>query len=414
MSVGRNALIAGLDVGSTKVCCFIARADEQHARVIGIGHQIARGMRNGTVIDMDQAEQSIRHAVDAAERMANERINDVFVSLNAGSPESHQVNVEVAIGGHEVSENDIRRVLAQGRDAREVVQGDRQVIHSIPVGFAIDGSPRLREPRGLYADQLGVTMHLVTAQVGPVRNLATCVARGHLGISGMAVAPFASGLACLVEDEMDLGVTLVDCGGGTTSIAIFFEGALVYTDSIPMGGAHVTSDIARGLTTTIADAERLKTLYGTCLRGHNEDDTIAVPQVGEVEEHSHKDVPRSLLTGIITPRVEEILELVRERIVRSGFERIAGRRVVLTGGASQLQGIRELAARILDKQVRLGRPIRVAGLAEATGGPAFSACAGLLAYALKDRAEAPVSSHDTDLAAIGRFSRIGKWLRANF
>jgi cell division protein FtsA len=414
MSVGRNALIAGLDVGSTKVCCFIARADEQHARVIGIGHQIARGMRNGTVIDMDAAEASIRAAVDAAERMASERINDVFVTLNAGSPESHQVNVEVAIGGHEVAESDIRRVLAQGRDARDVADGDRQVIHSIPVGFTIDGSPRLREPRGLYADHLGVTMHLVTAQVGPVRNIATCVARGHLGIAGMAVGPFASGLACLVEDEMDLGVTLVDCGGGTTSIAIFFEGALVYTDSIPMGGAHVTSDIARGLTTTIADAERLKTLYGTCLRGHNDDDTIAVPQVGETEEHSHKDVPRSLLTGIITPRVEEILELVRERIGRSGFDRIAGRRVVLTGGASQLQGIRELAARILDKQVRLGRPIRVAGLAEATGGPAFSACAGLLAYALKDRAEAPASTHEPDLAAIGRFSRIGKWLRANF
>ncbi len=414
MSVGRNALIAGLDIGSTKICCFIARAEEQHARVIGIGYQVSRGMRNGTVVDMDAAEGSIRAAVEAAERMAGETIKDVFVSLNAGSPVSHQVNVEVSIGGHEVGESDIRRVLTQGRNLEQHTEGDRQVVHSIPVGFTIDGSPRLREPRGLYADNLGVTMHVVTAQVGPVRNVATCVARGHLGIAGMAVGPFASGLAALVEDEMDLGVTLVDCGGGTTSIAIFFEGALVYTDSIAIGGAHVTNDIARGLTTTLADAERLKTLYGTCLRGHNDDDPIAVPQVGETEEHSHKEVPRSYLTGIITPRVEEILELVRERIAQSGFERIAGRRVVLTGGASQLQGLRELAARVLDKQVRLGRPIRVAGLAEATGGPAFSACAGLLAYALKDRAEAPAPNSESDLAAMGRFSRLGKWIRANF
>jgi len=412
MSVGRNALIAGLDIGSTKVCCFIARAEENQARVVGIGHVVARGMRGGMVVDMELAEASIRAAVEQAERMCGETIKDVFVSLNAGQPASTQVNVEIAIGGHEIGDNDIRRGLAEGRHAHQ--PADRQVIHSIPVGFVVDGSAPLRAPRGLYAENLGVNMHVVSAQLGPVRNLATCVVRAHLDLKGLAVSPYAAGLACLVEDELDLGVTLVDCGGGTTSIAIFRHGALVHTESIAVGGAHVTADLARGLSTSLQDAERLKTLHGTCLNGHHDDKPIPVPQVGVSEEQERHEVPRSFITGIITPRIEETLELVRERLAKSGFEQRAGRRVVLTGGASQLQGFRELSTRILDKQVRLGRPIRAAGLAEAVSGPAFSACAGLLSYALQDRAEAAAPQAETEAAGFGRFSRIGKWVKANF
>lgn len=413
MAVSRNGLIAALDVGSSKVCCFIARADGGNLRVIGIGHQLSRGLRSGNVVDMDAAEASIRAAVETAERMCGETIRDVYLSISAGNPQSHTMGVEMAIDGHEVTDADVARVLDQGRRLDQ--PGDREIVHSIPVGYTIDGSRGIKEPRGMACGRLGVTMHVISAASGPLRNLATCVARGHLRIAGRVVSPFASGLACLVEDEMDLGATLIDMGGGTTSMAVFYDGQLVHADVVPLGGAHITNDIARGLSTPLAHAERLKTLYGTVLPSQaDENEIIDVPQVGEIDEHAQNPVPRSILTGIVKPRVEEILEQVRERLQQSGFERLAGRRVVLTGGASQLQGVRELSARILDKQVRLGRPIRVGGLAEATGGPAFSVCAGLLSYAQQEQAQRVVHFEEPEPETNGAFARIGRWFKANF
>jgi len=412
MAVGRHGFIAALDVGTTKVCCFIARTDAPGIRVIGIGHQVSRGLRGGAIVDMEAAEESIRAAVDAAERMAGETIREVYVNLSGGRPASHTVGVEVSIAGHEVGESDIRKVLEHGRARNE--PGERQVVHAMPVGYTIDGSRGIRDPRGMYGERLGVNMHVVTAATGPLRNLATCVERCHLGISSLVVSPQASGLACLVEDEMDLGVTLVDMGGGTTTLGVFYDGGLVHTDSIPVGGTHVTNDIARGLSTPMVHAERMKTLYGSAIASAaDENEIIDVPQVGETEQHSANHVPRSILVGIIKPRIEETLELVRERLQRSGFDKTAGRRVVLCGGASQLQGVRELAGRVLDKQVRMGRPIRVSGLAEATGGPAFATCAGLLSYALRT-GEAAERLGQPEEATGGRIARIGQWLRANF
>lgn len=408
-----GGLIAGLDVGTTKICCFIARIEQGGVRVVGIGHQVSRGLRAGTVVDMEAVEESIRAAVDAAERMAGETIREVYLGVSGGHPASHTVGVEMSIAGHEVGEADVRKVLEQGKARGDL--GERMVVHALPVGFTIDGNRGIRDPRGMFGDRLGVDVHIITAATGPLRNLATCVERCHLRIAGLVVSPYASSLACLVEDETDLGVTLIDCGGGTTSIAVHYDGALIHTDVIPVGGGHITSDIARGLSTPTAHAERMKTLYGSAIPSQNdENEIIDVPQVGESERHSANHVPRSVLVGIIRPRVEEILELARERLAASGVERLAGRRVVLCGGASQLQGMRELAARLLDKQVRLGRPIRVQGLAEATGGPAFATCAGLLTYAQRAMAEADQRAHEPQAAAGGKLARIGQWLRMNF
>ncbi|HUN50992.1 MAG TPA: cell division protein FtsA [Candidatus Sulfotelmatobacter sp.] len=413
MAVGRHGFIAGLDVGTTKVCCFVARVDGTGMRVVGIGHQVSKGMRSGVVVDMDAAEESIRAAVDAAERMADETVREVFVGFAGGQPVSHTVGVEVSIAGHQVGESDINRVLEHGRARNE--PGERQVVHAIPVGYTIDGSAGIRDPRGMYGERLGVNMHVVTAATGPLRNLATCIERCHLKIAGTIIAPYASGLACLVEDEMDLGVTVIDMGGGTTSLSVFYDGALVLADVVAIGGGHVTNDIARGLSTPTMHAERMKTLYGSAVASSSdENEIIDVPQVGETEHHSPNHVPRSILVGIIKPRVEETFELVRDRLTRSGLDRLAGRRVVLCGGASQLQGVRDLAQRVLDKQVRMGRPIRVNGLAEATGGPAFATCAGLLSYALRTRSEAMDGFNEPEEAERGRFARLGQWLRANF
>ena len=222
---------------------------------------------------------------------------------------------------------------------------------------------------------------------------ATIVLRSgaaHLELEALVVSPYAAGLSCLVEDEVGLGVTVIDMGGGTTTIGVFFDGNLVFADSVPVGGGHVTNDIARGLSTPIAHAERMKTLFGSAISASTDErEMIAVPQIGEEEEGHVNHVPKSLLVGIIAPRIEETFELVRDRLEESGFDKLAGRRVVLTGGACQLHGVRELAALILDKQVRIGRPMRVAGLAEATQGPAFSPTAGLLHFAMSERAESP-------------------------
>lgn len=411
----RNGLIAALDVGTTKVCCFIAKVqDDGTPRMVGIGHQVARGMRNGAVVDMEELETSIRAAVEAAEEMANDQVRAVAINISGGHPGSANVKVEVAMNGHAVNEADIRRMLDHGRAHHE--SPDRELIHAIPVDYTIDGNEGIKDPRGMFGDRLGVAIHVISAGIGPVRNLSTVVNRCHLDIEARVVSPYASGLACLVEDEKELGVTCIDLGGGTTSIAVFLSGQLVHTDVIAVGGAHVTSDIARGLSTPVVHAERLKTLYGSVIPSASDDrEILKVPLVGEDEDGASNQVPRSMLIQIIQPRLEETFELVRSHLEQGGFDKLAGRRVVLTGGASQMQGARDLAGMVLDKQVRLGKPMGLHGLPEATGGPAFSTCAGLIRYAL---AHAPAPSRGRKGSSRGEgqggWGRLGSWLKRNF
>ena len=423
----RSGLVATLDIGSSKVCCFVARIGDPPSnpllprsgvpantiRVAGIGHQVSRGVKAGRIVDVDQLEASILNAVHAAEKMAGETLRSVIVNLSGGWPASQTVGVEVSIAGHEVGDGDLRRVLDQWRSLDDL--DDRDLIHSIPVGFTIDGTNGIRDPRGMFGQALGAHMHVVTAASGAVRTLSTVIQRCHLDVETLVVSSYASGLASLVDDEMDLGVTVIDMGGGTTSFAVFFDGNVVYTDCVSVGGHHVTNDIARGLSTPVLAAERLKTLYGSATPSPLDDqETIDVPPIGEEEHAQPNHVPKSLLVGIIRPRLEETLELVRSRLEASGFDKIAGRRVVLTGGASQLPGARELAQLVLDKQVRMGRPVRVQGLAEAAGGPAFSTCAGMLVYAANPHLDAPRLAPVPQPDSSGMFNRMGSWLKEHF
>ncbi|MDA0261513.1 MAG: cell division protein FtsA [Proteobacteria bacterium] len=412
MAVGRGGVVAALDIGTTKISCFIARVDSRGAiRVGGVGHHEAKGLRAGAIIDIDAAEESIRAAVDSAERLANETIEEVIVAFSGGYPASHTVGIEIGVHGRQVSDMDVARVLAEAR--AHVEPGDNEVVHAIPVGFSLDNTSGIKDPRSMFGSRLGVNLHVITAATGMLRNLDTCTERGHLSIQRRVLSSYAAGLACLVEDEMDLGVTVIDMGGGTTTIAVFAGGHLVFAGGVPVGGNHVTNDIARGLSTPKSHAERMKTLYGSTLPSPtDEKDIMEVPLIGEEDAANATHVPRSALTGIIQPRVEETLELVRDRLEAGGAAARAGQRVVLTGGASQLQGMREIAARILDKQVRLGRPMRISGLAEATAGPGFSACAGLLLYATRNQNEAIATEVPGDSG--NRFARWGRWLKENF
>ena len=413
-SVPRSGLVAALDVGTTKTACFIARIEQGQARIVGVGHQASRGIKAGTVVDLDAAQQAILAAVHTAEQSIGETIQGVIVNISGGHPSSRTLVHEIEVGGHEIGDPDMRKVHDQGRHVPDVA--DRTNLHAIPVGYSIDGSRGIRDPRGMYGQRLGVHVHAISAATSAIRNLVQCVARCHLDVQSVIVSPFAAGLAALVDDERDLGVTLIDMGGGTTTIAVFFDGQVVYVDAVPIGGQHVTSDIARGLSTPLAHAERMKTLYGSALASASDErEMIDVPLVGEEDNAHHGNhVPKSILTGIIQPRVEETFELVRSRLEASGFDNLAGRRVVLTGGASQLSGVRDLAALILDKQVRMGRPMRVHGLTESVSGPAFATCAGLLVHALLPAGE-PIRRRRSETAAAGSlFGRVGLWLTENF
>lgn len=415
---GHTRSLAALDIGSSKVCCLIAHVrGDGTAQVRGVGHQLSRGVKSGGIVDLEAVETSILNAVHQAEKLAGETIEGVIANVSAGTPQSEILRVDVSLAGRAADEGDIRRVLEQASRIDE--PDDRELIHSIPIGYAIDGTPGIRDPRGMYGARLGVNVHVVTAATGAVRNLVNCVGRCHLDIDMLVTAPIASGLACLVEDEMDLGVTVVDMGGGTTTVAVFFDGHCVFVDQIPVGGLHVTNDIARGLSTPVAQAERLKTLYGSCTAAPRDArEMIDVPQVGESDSEARagggNPIPRALLISIIRPRIEETLELVRHQLDASGFSKVAGRRVVLTGGASQLQGLRELSQVMLDKQVRLGRPMRLPGLGEASSGPEMSTAAGMIGYALLQQADLPARPVSGTQKPGTLFDRVGQWLRENF
>ncbi|MDX2223776.1 MAG: cell division protein FtsA [Rhodospirillaceae bacterium] len=409
----RASVLAALDIGTTKVACLIAQLGEDgELQVVGVGHHRARGLRNGQIANLDEAESSVREAVGAAEQMANTRIEKVFVNVSCGAPRSRKVEAQLAVAGHQIREADVRRIL--DISAVEVDSPDREVIHCIPTGYSIDGGHGIVDPRGMYGQKLSVAIQLVTAGIGPVRNLATVIERCDLDPAARVVSPYAAGLACLVDDEKELGVTVIDMGGGTTSIAVFMDGQLMFVDSIPIGGNHVTADIAKGLSTPIAKAERLKTVYGSVVQTPADArELLKVPLVGEDDEVGASEVPKSMLVQIIQPRIEETFEHVRGCLEAGGFAKQAGRRVVLTGGASQLEGARDLAELVLDKQVRLARPRPIRGLPESVSGPAFAAAAGLLRFGLKEHVVRPVAGPH-GATEKGRLGRLGQWLKENF
>ncbi len=398
-----------LDVGSTKIACLIGRMESDGTlRALGSGFTRSRGVRGGGITDLDEAERAIRAAVAMAEEMADYRLRSVTVNLSCGHPESRLFNVQWPVGGRQVNEADVRRVISEGR-ARAVTDG-RETIHSLPVSFTVDETTGVADPRGHHCDQLSARLHVVDALSMALRNLGAAVSRCDLEISEVVSAPFASGLSCLVDDERDLGATVIDMGGGTTSMAVFAEGQLLHTAQVPVGGLHVTRDIAGVLSTPIDNAERLKTLYGNAHSSPDDErEILAVQQIGE-EDHQFAKIPRSMVVGIIRPRLEETFEMVRDRLDGAGLGRAAGSRVVLAGGASQLVGVRDLAARMLNRPVRLGRPAGMRGLAEAASGPAFATAVGLLFWAAGEGR----ALNDIDLASdrpAGPLRRIIDFLR---
>lgn len=422
----RSAIVAALDVGTAKVVCAVARLAPQrpqdvlHRRthaveVLGFGHTRSAGMKAGTVVDIAAAEGALRQAIAAAERTAGVQVERVVLAMTGGRIGSELFAATIDLHGAAAEHDDIERVLAAG--SRHSVRDGRVVLHSLPIGYAIDDMHGIHDPRGMVGRKLGIDMNFVTADAAPARNLMLAVEHCHLGVEALVAAPYVSGLAVLADDEADLGAAVIDMGAGTTTLAVFSGGRFVYADGFALGGNHVTLDLARGLSTTLADAERIKTLYGSAIAGPADDrDVVTVPQVDEAEQGAPHIVPRSLLTGIIGPRTEEILEMARDRLNQSPFAANAQGRIVLTGGASQLAGMAELAGRIFGRQVRLGRPLGVAGLSEPARGPAFATAAGLLVYPQTAHLEQfePRRTRHLMTGTDGYFARVGRWIRESF
>jgi cell division protein FtsA len=425
LSRKRPAVVAALDIGTSKVACLVARLKPYGPQevlrrrthvveLLGLGHTGARGMKAGGVVDLAEVEQVLRQTIDVAERNASVQLESVVLSVSAGRLASECYAACVNVGGT-VSEGDIGRVLAAG--SRHSVREGRVVLHSLPIAYTVDDTRGVHDPRGMLARQFGVDMHVVTAEVAAARNLMLAVERCHLGVEAMAASPYVAGLSVLADDEADLGAAVVDLGAGTTTIAVFSGGRFIHADGFALGGHHVTMDLARALDARIADAERIKTFYGTVLSGGlDERAMITVPSSVGDEDQPPQFVPRGSLVRFIKPRVEEILEMVRDRLAASPFAAESRARVVLTGGASQLTGLTEMAARMFGRPVRIGRPLGISGLTEAAKGPAFAVAAGLLVYPQAAHLEhfEPRRTRQLMTGTGGYIARVGRWLRESF
>ncbi len=384
-----------LDIGTKKVSCLIGRVDTvrghtsknrmvNEIHVIGFGHQASSGMRSGFVRDMAAAEQSVRAAVSQAEDMAGIQVKNVLLSVACGGLRSLNFRASVDISGNSVRMQELDRAIHVGE--QYAASEGRQVLHLMPISYLLDGHGGVKDPLGMVGDKLAVDLHAVTADTQPLRNLCRVVERSHLAIQGLVAAPYSSGLASVAEDEARFGVTCIDIGGWTTTLSVFVEGHFVYADTIAMGGEQVTNDIADALSTTLDEAERIKTFYGGLHSASSDTrEMIAYTRVGE-DFSTNNRITRAELVELIRPRMKEILVSITERLEESGMEELAGHRVVLTGGGSQLPGLAQFSASLLKKAVRIGRPCPVEGLPETALGPAFSASVGLLMYPMQPHA----------------------------
>lgn len=412
-------IVAILDVGSSKVVCFIGREEPGvGVRTLGAGVHVSAGLKGGAVVDMHAAENAIRHAVEKAERMAGLAISSVIVNVSTRSLRSRHINVETGISSAEVTDRDLRRVIDTALS--EFDEPEHAILHALPLNWTVDEQRGIRDPRGMFGKTLGVDMHFVTAGVGALRNLTHCIERCHLRIADMVASPYAAGAGVLVEDEFDLGVTLIDMGAGITTASIFRDRTLAFVDAIAVGGQNVSSDIARGMTTPLEAAERIKTIYGSALESPDDDrQLIPCPPMGAQDELHHES--RTVLTSIVRSRVEETFEILRDRFRAAGIDGFSGRRIVLTGGGSELSGVAQLAEYTFKKRVRIGRPHGLLGLPDTMIGPDYAVPSGLIKQAFLEKREAISGPPDlsgtryrTRRYAGGSLGRSLRWFKENF
>jgi cell division protein FtsA len=405
-----NNLIVGLDIGTSKVVAIVGEITvEGDIDIIGIGTQPSRGLKKGVVVNIESTVQSIQRAVEEAELMAGCQIRSVYAGIAGSHIRSINSHGIVAIKEKEVTAADVARVIDAAKAV--AIPADQRIIHVLPQEFVIDNSEGIRDPISMSGVRLEAKVHLVTGAMSAAQNIIKCVRRCGLEVDDIILEQLASSAAVLTDDEKELGVCLVDIGGGTTDIAVFADGAIRHTAVIPIAGDQVTNDIAVALRTPTQYADELKIKYACALRQlAAEDETIEVPSVGDREP---RRLARQTLAEVVEPRYEELLSLVQAELRRSGFEEICAAGVVLTGGSSKMEGAIELAEEIFHMPVRLGYPQHISGLVDVVRNPIHSTGVGLLLFG--NRQQSALSSYQLDEhSEAGIWTRMKSWFQGNF
>jgi cell division protein FtsA len=379
----KDNIIVGLDVGTTKICAIVAEEKKEGIEIIGIGTHPSKGLRKGVVINIETTVQSIKKAIEEAELMAGCEINRVYAGISGGHIRAFNSHGVIAVKDTEITTSDVERVIEAAQAV--AIPPDREVIHVIPQEYIIDDQEGIQEPLGMNGIRLEVKVHIVTAAVTSAQNIVKCANKGGLDVADIALQQIASSEAVLSSDEKDLGVAMIDIGGGTTDIAIFQGGTIKYTTVISLGGNQITGDIAVGLRTPTLEAEKIKKKFGCAIASMvSEEETFEVPGVGG---HKSRIISKQVLGEIIEPRIEEIFELVKREIYKAGCESMMTSGIVLTGGAANMSGVIELAEQVFNLPVRRGVPGDIIGLVDVVKNPMYSTGVGLVRYGIKHASE---------------------------
>lgn len=386
-------IIVGLDVGTTKICAVVGEVEGNKINIIGIGTHPSIGLRKGVVVNIESTVESIQKAIEEAELMAGCEISSVYAGIAGGHITGFNSRGIVAIKGPEVTKNDVERVIDAARAV--AIPMDREVIHVIPQEFIIDDQGGIQNPVGMSGVRLEAKIHIVTGAVTSAHNIVKCANRSGLDVCDIVLEPLASGEAVLTGEEKDLGTALLDLGGGTSDLAIFFGKNIKHTFVLSLGGNNLTNDISIGLRASQAEAEKIKIKYGTCIaRDISNEETIEVPGMGG---RKPRKLPRQILGEILEPRIEEIFTLIKMEIFRAGMDNFITSGLVLTGGSSLLHGITDIAESIFDVPSRLGTPRGISGLIDVVNNPMYATGVGLVLYGAKHRPEKKFRIRDTNI-----------------
>jgi cell division protein FtsA len=410
-----ETLLGVIDIGTSKVVCLIFAAsrfgDPGALRLLGLGHQRSRGLKASVVIDIDAAEEAVRAAVQQAETMAGVTLEQVCMPVSCGRLRSHNMKASAATTQGVVTAGDLDRLLSSGR--RYVERDGRTLLHMNAISYRLDDAAGVPDPLDLAAQSVSGDLHAVTADSGPLRNLMQVVERCNLDVAGLTPAPFASAIAATTDAERHDGVISVDIGAGSTTLAFFADGHLVSTHASPIGGNHLTFDIARALSTPVVEAERIKTLYGTMRAAHSDEHDLVPYKIAGDPDSPLQHATKTEIRDIIAPRVDALVAMISERIETSSIAPARFGRVVLTGGGSQLVGLTDIAADLLDRPLRIGRPDAHAGWAEQLCAPAFSAACGVAKIGVDERFRSLGLAHNAP-GQTGYFGQVGRWIRESF
>ncbi len=407
--MAKRNLIVGLDIGTTKVCAIIGEVTDNGIEIVGIGSQPSEGLRKGVVVNIDSTIESVRRAVEEAELMSGCHIKSVYTGIAGGHVKSFNSYGIVAVKNSEVDETDVKRAMEAAKAIAMPL--DREVLHILPQFYIVDDQDGVKDPIGMSGVRLEVKVHIITGAVTSIQNIMKSVNGVGLDVNDIILDQLAASEAVLSADEKELGVALVDIGGGTTDIAVYSEGSIKHTAVLPLGGSYLTNDIAVGLRTPVTEAERVKVRYGCAYTSLiPQDEMIEVPSVGGREP---RRVSRQVLGGIIEPRMDEILNLVCREIVKSGYEERLAAGIVLTGGTAMLEGITELSEQIFNMPVRRGYPAGIGGLEEIVHTPLYATSVGLVMYGSRYQAKSAYKKSESNLLR-GVNKKVKRWFSEFF